>query len=141
MHLFTITIHSNLFGKELDDEILEEMAYEYLKEINISMEKRGLSNDFKVEAYWTRGSLVEHFLLILQNADIASMFTTAITYKTLKDYKDIRESVILVAQDLRKFRKVVSGINLYTKDSLISETKPPSKANKLEDKSEKCSNE
>ncbi len=26
MHLFTITIHSNLFGKELSDEILEEMA-------------------------------------------------------------------------------------------------------------------
>ena len=137
MHLFTITIHSNLFGKDLADFALECMAYDYLVEVNRLMEKYGLASDFSIEAYWTRGSLVEHFLLVLENAPLIELFTTGMAYKTLKEYKQIRENVILIANDIKKFKTVVAGEKVSTWESLVSETKPPKRAKKVKKVKEK----
>lgn len=134
MHLFTITIHSNLFGKTLDDYTMECMAYEYLEEVQRLLVKHDLSDDFTIEAYWTRGSLVEHFMLILENVPIIEMFTSGLAYKTLKEYKTLRENVILLAKDIKNIKTVVAGEKVSTWDSFVSETKPPNKAKKVKGK-------
>jgi len=131
MHLFTITIHSNLFGKDLSDEILEEMANAYFDEFQKSLKKHGLSEFFSTEVYWSRGSLVEWITLTLENAPLVELFSANLAYKTFKDYEKLRNTVILVSKDLRHFKKKISGENLSTKEVHVCDTKPSNKAKKL----------
>lgn len=134
MHLLTITVHSNLFGETIDDFTLECMAYEYLEEAKRLLVAHELDGLFRIEAYWGRGSLIEHFLLILENAPVIEMFSASMAYKGLKEYKQIRESVILMASDLKSFKTAVSGKKVSTRDSLVSETKPTRNTKKIEKK-------
>lgn len=134
MHLFTITIHSNLFGKELSDDVLEEMAHAYFDEFNRSLEKHGLSDYFSAEAYWSRGSLVEWITLFLDNAPIVELFSLNMAYKGLKEYEKLRKGVILISEDLRRFKTKVSGEKVSTKETHVCDTKPSNKAKKLEPK-------
>lgn len=136
MHIFTITIHSNLFGKELGDDVLEDMARAYFDEFNKSLERHNLSEYFSAEAYWSRGSLVEWIILTLESAPIIEIFSLNLAYKGLKEYEQLRKGVILVSEDLRRFRARISGENLSTKEIKVCETKPSNKAKKLQSKRE-----
>ncbi len=106
----------------------------YFVEFNKSLEKHGLSEYFSAEAYWRRGSLVEWFTLILENAPLVEMFTANMAYKGLKEYEKLRKGVILISQDLRSFKTKVSGENVSTKETFVCNTKPSNKAKKLEPK-------
>ncbi|MCW8922655.1 MAG: hypothetical protein OQK69_03355 [Gammaproteobacteria bacterium] len=134
MKLFTITIHSDLFGQELPDDVLEAMAYAYLDELNRLLKKHGLTDIFEVEAYWARGSLVEWFNLILVNTPLVEMFSAKMLYNTIKEYKDLRESVLLISKDMRNFKTKISGKRLSTKDVYVGKTLPSNKSKKLESK-------
>jgi len=139
-HLFTITLHSNLFGSELDDEILEEMAEVFADSFYKSLEKRQLSDTFTSEIYWVRGSLVEHIQLLLQDPMLIATLGSTGTYKILQEYKVLRENAILIANDLKMVSTKVKGHYLSVKDAWVSDTKPPTRAKKLEYKQKKNNN-
>ena len=141
MHLFTITIHSNLFGKGLSDEILEEMADAYFEEFQASLERHGLEGHFSVEVYWARGSLVEWITLTLENLPLVELFTANMAYKGLTEYEKIRKNVILISQDLRNFKAKIRGEDLSARDVYVDDkTKPSKKAKKLKSKKKKDKN-
>lgn len=132
MHTFTITIHSHLFGKELDENILEKMAIEYEKEFMRLLKVHKLHNTFRVETYWSRGSLIQQFLLIVQDSNLVAIFASAGAYKVLKEYKSLRENVVLLAGDIKKISKNVAGIPVSIRDYYICDTKPLNNARRLE---------
>ncbi|MDT0602190.1 hypothetical protein [Thalassotalea castellviae] len=136
MQLFTITIHSNCFGKDIEDELLEEMAAHFHQEMKRLLKVHGVDSDLSVDTYWRKGSLIAEFLLTLQNVDIASVLTIAGSYKVVKEYKSLRENVVLIAGDIKKFSTKVGGVFVSAKDTHLSEGKPSPKSKKLEDKSD-----
>jgi hypothetical protein len=138
MYLFTITIHSNLFGKDLSDETLEEMADAYFEEFQASLVRNGLADDFSVDVYWAKGSLVEWITMTLENVPLVELFTANMAYKGLTEYEKIRKNVILISQDLRNFKTKIGGENLSTRDVYVDDkTKPSKKAKKLKSKKNK----
>ncbi|WP_348675702.1 hypothetical protein [uncultured Abyssibacter sp.] len=124
MHLCTITVHSHLFGGELEEAVLEEMASVVLSELHKSLEIHGLQQTFTIEAYWGRGSLVEHFLLFVEDKKFITAAGSLITLKTLKDYPELRAGIALVMSDLKKVGATVKGVPLKIKDVWLSATKP-----------------
>jgi len=141
MHLFTITIHSNLFGKDLSDEILEEMAHAYFNEFQESLKRHGLADDFSVDVYWAKGSLVEWITMTLESAPLVELFSASMAYKGLTEYEKIRKNVILISQDLRRFKAKIGGENLSTRETHVDDkTKPSNKAKKLSPKNSKDKN-
>lgn len=136
MHLFTITIHSNCFGKDVADEVLKEMAIQFHQEMERLLEVYGIGSDLSVDTYWRKGSFIAEILLTLQNADLASVLTAAGSYKVIKEYKSLRENVILITEDIKKFSTKVHGIFVSPSSSHLSDDKPSKKSKKLDNKSD-----
>ncbi|EGR1976225.1 hypothetical protein BS055_RS17875 [Vibrio parahaemolyticus] len=135
MQLFRITSFSNVFGEELPDETLIELSYVFEAGLLKSLDERGLGDTFDVETYWRRGSLINEFVLLLKDVDLVNAFTVSAatlggTYKTLKDYKVLRENLLLAVEDYKKVRARFGQKQISLKGVDVSESTKPSKGAK-----------
>lgn len=132
MYIATITVQSNVFPDEPAEEVLRKIANEIYLELNKLVKKHSLERDLRIEAYWRKGCVVEHFLLFAQNAEAwIGIAEAAGGYKLLKEYKSLREGALLITQDLRNFSKTVCCIPVKVVRSVILDKKPSEKGEKL----------
>lgn len=126
MFIATITVQSNIFKEEPSEDVLQEIADEFLEEVHRLINEHGFEGEIAVEATWERGCVLEHFALFAANADAwISLATAAGGYKFLKEYKALREGALLITKDLMGFSKTIAGIPVKIVRSVISDREPP----------------
>lgn len=113
MHLFTITIQTNLFLKDFSDNIHAIIAVGFYKKFYNLMVRHQLSKMFHIDAYWRKGCIIEDFVLNLKNKDLIKEFSKSEeAINESEDYK-ILENKLYKLQNIFREKKIDFGkINL-----------------------------
>lgn len=126
MFIATITVQSTVFQEEPSEDVLQEIADEFLEEVYRLIREYGFEDEIAVEAIWEKGCVLEHFSLFAANADAwINLATAAGGYKVLKEYKDLREGALLITKDLMGFSKTIASIPVKIVRAVISDRQLP----------------
>ncbi|NQV41549.1 MAG: hypothetical protein HQ506_04265 [Candidatus Marinimicrobia bacterium] len=115
MHVFTITLKTSPFGLHADELTHEEVAKKIHYKFLVLLKKHKLDKILQADVYWSKGCLTMDFVMIS---------TTGLALHTLKNYKDYREGIVLLINDL-KFVTVRVKNRVVRINSVVRTTKKP----------------
>lgn len=127
----TVTIHSNLFGVEVNDDDLKKIATAYYNDFKSLLVEYDLDEGYETEAYWIRGCIIEYFTVSI---------LSGVAYKIVVDYDKLRVNLPLLCNDLRQITKKVGNVFVEIKQIYISKTTPHRDAKKIEESKDGINN-
>ncbi|WP_215426427.1 hypothetical protein [Agarivorans albus] len=121
-HIITFEIQTG----PVEDGTEKDIAIFILNEFSALAEKHGFREGFSIEASWKKGCVLEHISLLVTNADaVVTGVTAAGTYVALKDYKSLRQSILLLLNDVRTITYKTKKLTFKVIRAVISEKRKP----------------
>ncbi|WP_400076353.1 hypothetical protein [Winogradskyella sp. R77965] len=131
MQPFSITIQTNLFLVDFNNETYEEIAIALYKEFNKRFKKTKLNDIFDVEVYWRKGCIVEDFVLIFKDEELIKLWNEKKnSFIKTQDYIKIKEELEKLTINLEDVSIKFNGITITIFKCMLSRhTYVPNKIN------------
>ena len=129
IHIATYEIQTSEIPEGSEKVVAE---YIYLSFESLAR-KHGFGEDFTINATWKRGCVIEQISIWASDSDaILTGLTAAGTYIALKDYKSLRESTLLLLDDVRNIVVKTKELSFNVVRAVVSERKKPPLKERIE---------